>query len=471
MNLMIVYNILGFLILFEKKRIKMNTILGRVDIADKIKNILTSFDQNCSTITFKKGIYIYGSPGCGKSHFVMELLKELNYDIIKYDAGDIRNKSLIDTINCNNISNQNVLSMMKKEKKKIAIVMDEIDGMNNGDKGGITSLIKLIRQKKTKKQKLENVTLNPIICIGNYYVDKKIKELMKVCNIFELKSVTDNQIIQLLDMKNNKVALNIDLQSNIVHYIQGDLRKLSFVKNILAKKPEMLQCPHLFENILHIKSHNDDAKKITSILLKKDIKLQDHNQLMNETDRTIVALLYHENFIDLLFPNKKIENKDKFIFYAHFLENICFADYIDRITFQNQIWIFNEMTSLIKTVYNNHLYHKNFHSCHSSHCINEVRFTKVLTKFSTEYNNQIFIYNLCQQLDMDKNDLLSFFQEIRLQYGELFYNETESDGIVKKLFEDTDITTLDLKRIYRFLDKNSKQEVNNDAEEVIEILF
>ena len=37
--------------------------------------------------------------------------------------------------------------------------MDEIDGMNSGDKGGINSLIKLIRPKKTKKQRLEEVTL------------------------------------------------------------------------------------------------------------------------------------------------------------------------------------------------------------------------------------------------------------------------------------------------------------------------
>ena len=30
-------------------------------------------------------------------------------------------------------------------------------------------------------KKLENAPLNPIICIGNYYVDKKLKkELMKV---------------------------------------------------------------------------------------------------------------------------------------------------------------------------------------------------------------------------------------------------------------------------------------------------
>ena len=66
--------------------------------------------------------------------------------------------------------------------------MDEIDGMNNGDKGGINSLIKLIRPKKTKKQKTEEITNNIIICISNYQVDKKIKELIKICHSFELKS-------------------------------------------------------------------------------------------------------------------------------------------------------------------------------------------------------------------------------------------------------------------------------------------
>jgi hypothetical protein len=40
--------------------------------------------------------------------------------------------------------------MMRRQVKKIAIVMDEIDGMNNGEKGGITALIKIIRQKKQK---------------------------------------------------------------------------------------------------------------------------------------------------------------------------------------------------------------------------------------------------------------------------------------------------------------------------------
>ena len=178
--------------------INYNTILNRTSISKEIKNILSQFEKNKHDLTFKRGIYIYGSPGSGKTEFVMNLLRELNYDIIKFDAGDIRNKHIIDTITKNNMSDKSVISLLTKKTKKIAIVMDEIDGMNNGDKGGINSLIKIIRQKKTRKQKLEDLSLSPIICISSYHIDKKIKELMKVCNIYELKTPTPIQIQCLL---------------------------------------------------------------------------------------------------------------------------------------------------------------------------------------------------------------------------------------------------------------------------------
>ena len=459
-----------------------NQILQREPIAKEIIDILQSFDEKCRNITFKKGIYIYGSPGCGKTQFICNLLESLHYDVIKYDAGDVRNKALIDTITCNNVSNRNVLSMMNRIQKPIAIVMDEIDEMNNGDKRGITSLIKLIRQKKTKKQKMEQVTLNPIICIGNYYVDKKMKELKKVCNVFELKTPTHSQMSSILDLITAKVSVTIlpEIKETILKFVQGDMRKLIFIENILHTRPQFLEDHSILKNIFQIKTYNDDAKKITHRLLNEYVPLDQHNQILNETDRTIISLLYHENIIDPLWSEDRrcstlrsedrrcstLRSEDRrcstlrsedvtecIHFYNQFLDNLCFADYIDRVTFQNQIWIFNEMSSMIKTFYNNWLYHHQISHTVANYQPSEVRFTKVLTKYSTEYNNQLFLYNMCQELDMDKKDVVAFFQELRILLGGsssvVVYDHLDD------LFQSTDITRLDIKRMYRFLDKNS----------------
>ena len=437
----------------------INQILDRKQTENEITKILLSFDKNINNVAFKKGIYIYGSPGCGKSTFVYNLLKKLNYDIIKYDAGDIRNKSLIDTITSNNVSSRNVLDMMNRSTKKIAIIMDEIDGMNNGDKGGITALIKLIRQKKTKKQKLENYTLNPIICIGNYYIDKKIRELMKVCNTFELKTPTNFQIKLLLNRTMPDISKN--LYDKIIIYSEGDLRKLNFIYKIYKEKPDILNS-EIIQDIFQCKSYNEDAKNITKTLINSSIQIKDHNKCMNETDRTIVALLWHENIID------PISNMDKNVsipFYLKILDNMCYADFIDRITFQNQIWQFNEMSSLMKTFYNNKIYHDTFPENKNKYQNTDIRFTKVLTKYSTEYNNILFIYNLCQELDIDKKDLISMFQEFRLQFGMNFNSEIEKMTNFEKLFENYNINKLDIKRIYRYLDKNVKKEKNSYVED------
>ena len=431
--------------------------LERNYIKEEITSILQSFDTKYSNVHYKKGFYIYGSPGSGKSHFVVQLLKDIGYDVIKYDAGDVRNKSLIDNITSNNISNKNVLDMMRGKTRKIAIVMDEIDGMNNGDKGGINALIKLIRQKKTQKQKLENMTLNPIICIGNYYMDKKIRELMKVCNCFELKTPTNIQIDKLL---HKMIPLHhLQLHKNeMIHYIQGDIRKLNFTEQLYRTKSHLLN-NDIIQNIFHNKTYNEDSKRLTSTLFNEYIPFHEHNIRMNDNDRTIIALLWHENIVDMLHH---VPQSSQFPFYLQLLQNICFADYIDRITFQNQIWIFNEMSSLMKTFYNNKLYHEATFDKKSIHH-EDIRFTKVLTKYSTEYNNQLFLTNLCLELNMDTKDLLTFFQELRIKMEKNcsgdFLNDSENMKYMEDLFEGYEISKLDIKRMYRFLDKNAKKDM------------
>ena len=425
-------------------QLNLNAILNREENVLFVKQTLAMFEQNKSNNSIKKGIYIYGEPGTGKTTFIINILKELDYDIIKYDAGDFRNKSIIDTISQHNMSDKNIMSLFHKKIKKIAIIMDEIDGMNNGDKGGINTLIKLIRPKKTKKQKLEEITMNPIICIGNYHIDKKIKELMKVCNTIELKTPTQEQI--------NIIVKEImpTLDPLFIQYIQGDLKKLHNIWNIYQNKKEILQS-EIIQNVFQLKTYNDDTKQIVQKIITQPFNIEEHNTIMNETDRTIIGLLWHENIIEVI---DKMKPNVSIPFYIKQLDNVCFADYIDRITFQKQIWQFNEMSSLIKTFKNNYLYHSTFKKKRKFN-VADVRFTKVLTKFSTEYNNTLFIQNLCQQLAMDKKDVFAFFLDLKSKYN-------ENELIV--YLENYEITKLDINRIYRYITKYTNDNITDEIE-------
>lgn len=414
--------------------ISYNDIFDRNNIKNNIIKDIYNFESNKNNNNYKRGFYIYGNTGIGKTRFISEILKELNYDIILYNASDMRNKSIIDDISSNNMSDKNVVSMFSRNKKKIAIIMDEIDGMNNGDKGGISSLITLIRNKKTKRQQKELISPNPIFCISTNEVDKKISELMKVCNIYKFEEPTKIQIEKLIKIKMPNI---IDCNS-ILEYVQNDLRKFNSLYNIYEKNSKILENPNFNKYILH-KSIVENSKNIVFNLYKKNRDICNNNSIMNDTDRTIVGLLWHENITDCIENNS---NKNKLTFYNKILENICYSDYIDRIIFQKQIWQLNELSCYIKIFFNNYLLHNTENLNISS--IENVRFTKVLTKYSTEFNNYTFFQNLFYKLQIDKKDLIKLFN--------LCKNNIDLEKLVVDIYE---LSELEINRIYRYISNYS----------------
>ena len=115
------------------------------------------------------------------------------------------------------------------------------------------------------------------------------------------------------------------------------------------------------------------------------------------------------------------------------------------------------MSSIIKTLYSNYIYHKEIPN--QNKLTSEIRFTKVLTKYSTEYNNQQFIFNMCQELNLDKKDLISFFYHINNIFNENMFDNNE---FIENLLDNSNINKLDIKRIFKFINKISKRESNKD---------
>jgi GTPase SAR1 family protein len=393
------------------EKIDLDTILERNEIKSKIYEYLQNFENEKV-----RGLYIYGDASIGKTRFIKKLLKD-KYTIIYLDALDQRNKHKIEEINNTNMTTETIFNKFYK-KKKIVIVFDDIETMNSGDKGGINSLVKLLKNKKRMVN--SEYLVNPVICINNYYTDKKINDLKKHLIPIEIKKPTAEQIYNLC-----KEVIPCNEYESLVENIDGNLNRLKI----------HLDNYNIFGKIIMLKTYNKSNSfyKVTDIALSNKLYINNYKHIIKETDKTSISLLFHENVIDLL-------KMDNIKLYLKLLSNICFGDYIDRQIFQYQLWDFNEISFIIKLIINNNILAESNINIIK---LKNIRFTKVLTKYSSEYSNSSFINELCQKFNMDRNDLYLFFNVIR---------NTKTPIEIYKYFEDTELKPLEVKRLYRFLD-------------------
>jgi len=425
----------------------INIIINRDQVKKEIKSAIQEINSNLNNISAKKVIFIMGPPGIGKTHFVSTILNEIDYDSINFDTEQNRNTSNFDFIKSFNMSSINVLDLMHGKKKKICIVMDNLESLNTSDKSGLAHLIKLLRPKKTTKQKKEDFSKNLIICISDVSMDKKIVELKKNCYNFDIMPPSYSEIRKLVESMFIDIC-DIKFQSDIIKYVNRDLRKLTIVYNLYKNCNDLKKFENVVRSLVHNNDHSD-AKTITHDLLKNNVKFSMHDRVISDSDRTIVSLLLHENIIDYL-PNNK---EQALAIYMKILANFSMGDYYDKITFQKQIWLFNELTSLMKNINSNHVFNEKV----EIQDINEIRFTKILTKYSTEFNNINFIIKLCQKLGLDRKDLIKLFNE---------KHKLITDDDYLYLEDRFDIKKLDVSRLVRYIEnKTSKETIEDNLDE------
>lgn len=417
-------------------------IFSRSEAREQLVRFLDTFAEHSKTdLSITRGIYVRGNVGVGKTEFVMKTLREQGYSITLLDSRVLRTKGLFESISQNNLPSVNVMSQFRQTACPSAIVVDEIDGMISGDKGGLSSLIKLIQPKKTKRQKKEPTTLNPVICIGNYMVDKKIGELIRMCQVLDLSDPPPEAIERIFTSRT--LATNPDDIRTIVSFVQCDLRKLDAICRLWgvnnSAPPIVLQ--HLQTTVRRSLSN----KGITQRILSKPHTMSELAQEIPEQPRTTVGLLLHENAIDLL---PLLPPEDRLNVYANFLDNFCYGDYIDRVVFQRQIWEINDMSVITKIYANTQLLHQAFSKAgRTAPLIPEVRFTKVLTKYSTEYGNEQFFCYLCEQLNWDITDVVGYFTWLRGQPQEFI------TAASTRLIEEMGIEPAAIRRMFQFLNK------------------
>ena len=74
-----------------------------------------------------------------------------------------------------------------KNLQRSVMIMDEVDGMSSGDRGGITEIIRMIKDSKV-----------PVICICNDRFSEKIRSLAGHCLDIRFHKPNKGQVVRRL---------------------------------------------------------------------------------------------------------------------------------------------------------------------------------------------------------------------------------------------------------------------------------
>jgi hypothetical protein len=378
------------------------------DDINYITNNVVKYINNLEKHNSSKYLYVYGENGIGKTTIIKNILHSLKYNVNYIDC-NYNQLTLEELINITD--NKDVYSMFFNNIQKTALIMDNINYYLYNDKSYFNNLIKILKKNKIHK-------FIPFIFINTLQEEKKFTELSKLScclkinppSTLQLKNIIYKLYPKILDLENNILIINniIDYLDykfykfiNIDYFYNNNLIELKFNSNNNSSNNtnNSNNCSNN-NNTNNTNNSNNNIKVLTKNLLHYRYNLQNLD-IINYSDRTSLSLLLHENIIKL-FNNNLTQNELKI--YKKILENFIFCDCIDKNIFLYQIWQLNDITYIIKIFYNNFILAQ--HNLLKNIGQDNIIFTKILTKYSSEYNNFNFIFNNTQLYCTNKKTLL-----------------------------------------------------------------
>ncbi|RVD82322.1 uncharacterized protein DFL_006750 [Arthrobotrys flagrans] len=177
----------------------MKEICGNKGQVDKLQKWLQNWPKNLKK-NFKmpgpdgSGLYravmIHGPPGVGKTTAAHLVAKLEGYDVLESNASDTRSKKLLDTSLKGVLDNKSLMGYfntgdkkVEAAKQKIVLIMDEVDGMSGGDRGGVGQMAAICRK-----------TQIPVICICNDRRLPKMKPFDHVTYDLQFRRPTATEI-------------------------------------------------------------------------------------------------------------------------------------------------------------------------------------------------------------------------------------------------------------------------------------
>lgn len=127
----------------------LSDMVGNQTVVKRLQTWLTNWPRYRKA-GFKAGLgegsdyraaILHGAPGIGKTTAAHLVGNMCGYDVLEYNASDTRSKSLLQQHVSQTLSN----TTLGQKSEKQCIIMDEVDGMSAGDRGGVGAMAQLAR--------------------------------------------------------------------------------------------------------------------------------------------------------------------------------------------------------------------------------------------------------------------------------------------------------------------------------------
>lgn len=261
-----------------------------------------------------KSLLIYGSPGIGKTSSIDVIVKSMGYDIIDTNASDKRSANSIEYL----------IPMVKSKpmfsKGKRILIMDEVDGMSSGDRGGVVKLKELIEESRI-----------PIICIANDLSGRKltpIKSLSKKIEFLPVEpSILVDRIHRLISQTFDIKDMSKKRVEKIVMSSRGDIRNILNTIQIRLRKSDKDEIQDL-----------DTADAVKHLVNDKDLSMEQKRNLFFMDCGLIPYYIHHmypsyiKDIKDLEEVSDNLSLCDNFNNYIQYQQKWEFINYIEKFT-------------------------------------------------------------------------------------------------------------------------------------------
>ncbi|CAI5734318.1 unnamed protein product [Hyaloperonospora brassicae] len=329
----------------------LDHMIGNTELGKKLKTWLLDWEamhvKGTKKVPFSaklaenrgaKTVLLSGPPGIGKTTIANLVARECGFECTELNASDTRSKKMLQTGLKDVLGTQALQFGMATGKSRQqnmhlarrVVIMDEVDGMSGGDRGGTAELIQLIKKSKT-----------PIICICNDRQSQKVRSLANHSFDLRMRRPTKIQIGKRLmeiglneglHMEKNAIEEAADRCGNDIRQLLTQMQRWRLTTTSIT-----------YADLVNPSSqHNKDESlrlnpfSATQQIFRRDVSFEARNEAYF-VDYDLMPLMVQENYIQSIMNNRTSsdENLEAAMYASEFISE---SDLLNTYVRVDQRW-------------------------------------------------------------------------------------------------------------------------------------